>query len=128
MVKQDRNFVAWILLSLVTCGIYNLFFMYSLIKDVNVVCTGDGQETPGLLKFIGLGIITCGIYAIYWYYKLGERLQACGQRTGAHVSSDGTNLLLWIILGSVVCGIGYYVAMYMIIADMNRLAARYNNR
>ena len=42
MVQQDRSFVKWLLLSIVTCGIYSFVFMYQWIKDINTICDGDG--------------------------------------------------------------------------------------
>ena len=74
MVKEDRGLGVYILLSICTCGIYGLYFIYSMAQDSNTLCEGDGKKTPGLLSFILLTIVTCGIYAIYWEYSLGNRL------------------------------------------------------
>ncbi len=35
MVLPERNFVTYIILSIVTCGIYGIYWMYTLIKDPN---------------------------------------------------------------------------------------------
>ena len=36
MVKQDRSLLTYVLLSIVTCGIYSWIFLYELAKDVNI--------------------------------------------------------------------------------------------
>ena len=44
MIRQ-RDFWIYLLLSIVTCGIYGIYFWYKYTEDVNTVCYGDGQET-----------------------------------------------------------------------------------
>ena len=127
-IKTDRSIAAYILLSIVTCGIYGLWFFYRLVKDVNTMCTGDGESTPGLAAFILLSILTCGFYAFYWYYKVGNRLAANAPRYGLSFQENGTSVLLWCIVGYITCGIGNYVAMYFIIKNTNALATAYNAR
>ena len=125
MVKNNRSLLTYILLSIVTCGIYSWIFLYELARDVNVVCAGDGEETAGLLKLILLTIVTCGIYAYIWYYKLGNRLANNAQRYGLSFQENGTTILVWMIFGSLLCGIGPFIAMNIIIKNTNALATGY---
>ena len=125
MVKNNRSLLKYVLLTILTCGIYSYIFIYELAKDVNTICDGDGQETAGLLKLILLSIITCGIYGIVWYYKLGNRLNENAPRYGLHFSENGTSVLLWMVLGSVACGIGPFMAWHIIIKNTNALATAY---
>lgn len=127
MVKQDRSLGMYILLSLVTCGIYSWIFLYELAKDVNVLCQGDGEETPGLVKLILLSLVTCGIYAYVWYYKLGNRLCANAPRYGLTFQENGTTILMWQLFGILLCGIGPFVAWNIIIKNTNALAMQYNS-
>lgn len=48
-LKEDRSLVTYILLSLVTCGIYGYYFIYKLAEEVNIACEGDGEQTSGLV-------------------------------------------------------------------------------
>ena len=98
-LKTDRNIVTYVLLTIVTFGIYGYYFLYKLAEDVNVMCQGDGKKTPGLLEFILLSFITCGFYAFYWYYELGNRIQANAPRYGLSFQESGTTVLLWCIVG-----------------------------
>ena len=125
-LQTDRSLVTYILLSIITCGIYSYYFLYMLARDVNTVCEGDGQETPGLLPFILLSFVTCGFYALYWYYCLGNRLASNAPRYGLNFQENGTTILLWYLVGAFLCGIGPYVAMHFLIRNTNSLCAAYN--
>lgn len=125
-VNETRSLPMVILLSIVTCGIYSYYFLYSIAADANVVCDGDGKSTAGLLEFILLSLVTCGIYSWFWYYNLGNRLQANAPRYGLTFQENGTTLLMWLIFGNWLCFIGSYVALYILINNMNALAHAYN--
>lgn len=125
-VKTDRSLLMYIVLSIITCGIYSWYFIYSLARDVNVMCRDDGQKTGGLLAFILLSIITCGFYALYWEYSLGNRLASNAPRYGLNFQENGTTVLLWYLVGMFLCGIGPYVAMHILIKNSNALGVAYN--
>ena len=126
-VKTDRSLLMYIVLSLITCGIYAWYFIYSLARDVNIMCREDGQKTGGLLAFILLSIITCGFYSLYWMYCLGNRLAANAPRYGMNFQENGTTVLLWYLVGAFLCGIGPYVAMHILIKNANALGVAYNH-
>ncbi len=111
-----------------TCGIYSWYFIYCLARDVNTVCAGDGQKTNGLGMYILLSIVTCGIYPIIWMYGLGNRLAANGSRYGMNFQENGTTILLWHVVGFLLCGIGPLVAMNIVIKNTNSLCTAYNIR
>ncbi len=127
-LKTDRSLLLYILLSFVTCGIYPLYFIYRLAEDVNIVCDGDGEETPGIVALILLSIVTCGIYSWYWYYKLGNRLANNAGRYGMVFQENGTTILLWCLFGILLCGVGPYVAMYILIHNTNAICDAYNRK
>lgn len=126
-LKTDRNIIVYILLSIITCGIYGLFFLHSWIQDVNTACKGDGDDTPGLLMFYLLTIVTCGIYSYVWYYKLANRLSNNATRYGLRFTDTGGSILLWMILGSFLCGIGPLVALHKLFSNTNAICQAYNN-
>ncbi len=125
-LKTDRNLLVYILLGLITCGIYSYYFLYTMARDVNVACEGDGETTGGLVAFILLSIVTCGIYPMYWYYKLGNRLYANAGRYGLSFQENGTTVLMWLIFGSLLCGIGSFIASNIVIKNTNAICAAYN--
>lgn len=127
-LKTDRSIAMFILLNIVTCGIYGWFFIHDLANDVNTACAGDNDSTPGLLKFILLSMITCGIYSWVWYYKLGNRLAANAPRYGLVFQENGTTVLLWMMFGILLCGIGQFFGINIVIKNTNAICMAYNNR
>lgn len=125
-ITTNRGLFKYIVFSILTCGIYGFFFIYSLAKDINTMCEGDDQKTGGLLAFIILSYVTCGLYTLYWRYKIANRLQENGVRYGINFTENGTSVLLWDIVGMLLCGIGPFIAMNIIITNTNRLAKAYN--
>ena len=127
-LKTDRSLVLYILLGILTCGIYQLYVFYTIMRDVNVACDGDGRHTPGLLEFILFGILTCGIYDLYWFYSVGNRLADNAPRYGLHFQENGTTLLLWMLIGSLLCFIGSYVGIYFLLNNVNAICNAYNQQ
>ena len=125
-LETNRGLLVYILLSIVTLGIYSWFFTYSIARDVNTACDGDGQSTSGLVKFILLSLITCGIYPIIWEYSLGNRLAENSKRYGMNFQENGTTILLWHVFGMLICGIGPFIAMNILIKNTNRICDAYN--
>ena len=127
-LKTDRSLVLYILLGFLTCGIYQLYVFYTIMRDVNVACDGDGWHTPGLLEFILFGILTCGIYDLYWFYSVGNRLADNAPRYGLRFQENGTTLLLWMLIGSLLCFIGSYVGIYFLLNNVNAICNAYNQQ
>ncbi|MCQ2520145.1 MAG: DUF4234 domain-containing protein [Lachnospiraceae bacterium] len=126
VLKTDRSLIITLLLNIITCGIYSIFFCDEISKSVNVACAGDGEQTTGGLMMWLLSIVTCGIYGIVWYYKLGNRLASNSTRYGMNFQENGTTVLLWMILGSALCGIGPLIALHILIKNTNSICAAYN--
>lgn len=126
MISTNRGLFKYIIFTILTFGIYSIFFIHSLAKDVNEMCKEDNDKVGGIFAYMILTVLTCGIYPIYWEYKIANRLQANGYRYGVIFSESGTNILLWTLLGIFICGIGPFIAMNIIIKNTNRLAQAYN--
>lgn len=127
-LKTDRSLVAYILLSLITCGIYGYYFIYSVARDINIACNDDDEETGGLGMYILLSIVTCGFYAIWWEYKLGNRLQKNAPYYGLSIQENGTTIILWRLLGSLLCFVGTFVGSYILIKNVNLICDAYNRK
>lgn len=125
--KTDRSLLVYILLTIVTCGIYSLVFWYSMISDINEMLYQDGKHTHNILMLWLLSLVTCGIYPFIWYYSVGERLGEAVRLRGIPDTISGSSLLLWMLVGSFLFGIGPFVAFYQIIKATNKLAIHHNN-
>ena len=78
------------------------------------------------MQFILLSILTCGIYSWIWQYSLGNRLAANAPRYGMNFQENGTTVLLWDLFGILLCGIGPFIAMNIIIKNTNSICMAYN--
>lgn len=111
---ERRNIVVCIVLTLVTCGIYGIYWIVCLTNDVNTV-SGDVNGTSGGMVVL-LTIVTCGIYGIYWAYKQGEKLDFTKNNRGIPSSNSG---VLYLILQIFGFGIIAYALMQN---ELNKLA------
>ena len=66
-----RSIVTAIILSLVTCGIYSIYWFIMLTNEMNQA-SDKTSDTSGGVCFL-LSLVTCGIYGFYWAYKMGEK-------------------------------------------------------
>ena len=110
----QRNLALCIILSFVTCGIYGLYWLYTLTEDVNKL-TGDPNATSGGIVIL-LSLVTCGIYSWYWLYKQGERLDQIKTARGIASSNSG---VLYLVLGIVGLSIVSWALMQN---ELNNLA------
>ena len=125
-LKTDRSLIAYILLSLITCGIYGYYFIYTVARDINIACSDDDEETAGLGMFILLSIITCGIYGVYWEYKLGNRLAKNATSFGLTFQENGTTIIMWRIFGCLICFVGTFIGSHILIKNVNAICEAYN--
>ena len=101
MSPQKRSVGIVILLSILTCGIYYLYWTYSITNDVNEYLQ-DNDTSGGMVLLFS--IITCGIYSIYWYYKMGKRISYCQEKAQIRVSDDSVLLLILSIFQLHIVG------------------------
>ena len=60
-----------IILSIVTLGIYAIYWFICLTNEINKA-SGRTNDTKGGIAFL-LSLVTFGIYEYFWAYKLGEK-------------------------------------------------------
>lgn len=90
---ENRSIALSIILSIITCGIYGLFWYAFMTDDVNKV-SGEYDSTSGGLTIL-YSLLTCGLYKIYWSYKVGKQLYNAGSNCGKDISD---NSILYLIL------------------------------
>lgn len=108
-----RDIVITVVLSLVTCGIYGIYWLITMTDDANKV---SGDNTPsGVMAFI-YGLITCGIYFIYWNYKMGKKMYQAGKSHGKDIAD---NSVIYLVLSLL----GFSIINYCLIqSDLNKFA------
>ncbi len=93
-----RSVATCIILSLITCGIYSIYWFVCLTNGINQA-SGKANETSGGTAYL-LSLITCGLYGCFWAYKLGEKRDIIAKENG---SSNVLYLILFFFgLGIIV--------------------------
>lgn len=111
---QQRNIAVCIILTIVTCGIYGIYWFICLTDDTNTVYGAEG--TSGVMAFV-FSLITCGIYSLYWMYKQGEKLEDAKARKGLVPSQYMGIIYLVLAL------FGFGIISYALMQDsLNKLA------
>ena len=128
-LPTDRELMKYILLSIVTCGIYTYITMYKAGEDLNTIASKyDGKKTMNfLLAFLLLTPVTCGIYGMIWYHTFSERIGLELQRRGIQYDFGAKTFWLWNVLGSFIF-VGPYIYMHKMFEALNLLSADYNAR
>lgn len=112
-IIPKREIVVAILLTVLTCGIYGIYWFVKLTDESNAASGSDAAS--GALAIV-YTLITCGIYTIYWNYKMGQKMHEAGKRYGVEIVD---NSVLYLILSLFGLGIVNYC---LIQSDLNRLA------
>ena len=101
---RPRSIPLCIILSLITCGIYFIYWFICLTDEVGEVT--QEQDTSGIAAFL-FSLITCGIYSIYWGWKMGDKLDRARMRS--HVPPASFPILFLVLnlfgLTIVTCAI-----------------------
>ena len=124
-MKANRSLMALIFFTIITFGIYALFFWSGYARDMNIVCQGDRKHTRGIFARIVFSLLTFGIYDLVWMYGVGERISANAHRRNIHTNVTGSSVLLWHIFGALVI-VGPFIAAHKMIDGLNELCYAYN--
>lgn len=128
-LKTKRSLLKYILLGLITFGIYDLWQMSEVSTSINLIATKrDGRKTMHyLLMFFLVGWLTLGIGWFVWGHNLSDRVgnELAARRIG--YSFGAADFWLWNILGSLII-VGPFIYTHKLLTAMNMLSADYNQR
>ena len=116
---KEKNIVVSILLSLVTCGIYGLYWWCTITDDVDNISENPTKRN-GVVVIL-LSLVTCGIYSFYYWYQNGKLMEEASQRKGVNGSS---NSILYLILSIFGLSIVNYI---LVQSDINKYAVQQSN-
>lgn len=127
-LKTNRSLIAYILLGIITLGIYPIVMMSSISNDINIMASRyDGRRTMHYcLLFFLVSPITCGIGYLVWQHKICERIGSELQRRNIAYSFNSSTYWLWGFLGTFII-VGPFIFMYKMFNAMNMLAENYNH-
>ena len=124
-LKDDRNWLVVMFLTLITCGIYGIYFAWVQIRDTNIACAQDGKKTAGLIKLIILTLLTFGIYAVIWDIKLVCRWQNFAESNGEKAKYS---LIIHVLFSYVLSAAGIFaiIASFLRLSAFNQVCRLYN--
>ena len=126
-LKTNRGLLKYILLSLITFGIYGIVVMSAVSTDINTIAGRyDGKKTMHycLVYFLFSGL-TLGIVPLVWTHKISARIGSELSRRGIGYSFGAGTFWLWGILGSLIL-VGPFIYLHKLLKSMNLLAENYN--
>lgn len=120
---KERSYFIFILLGIITFGIYPIVFWTKFSNDVNKVCDGDGKKTMKFVFVWLLNFVTLGIFGLVWKVMLGQRLKSNAPRYDLKTSESGALVLMYTLLIPVF---GFMIGQAILIKNFNKLARAYN--
>lgn len=117
---KERNIALCIFLTIITLGIYGIYWFIVMTDDVVHVSSGKEYNTSGGTAFL-FNLITCGIYGIYWQYQMGKSIYSAQVDKGVNASD---NSVLYLVLGIIGFGI---ISYCLIQNELNKFAQNEQN-
>lgn len=111
---EERNVITWSILTFVTCGVWRLYWLLQIGRDIAML---RGDDRPNVVTDLLLTFVTCGFWmfviAYQWPGLLNEALEHRGQRVDRNLPA--MSLLM------AVFGFGI-VDLILIQGELNKLA------
>lgn len=101
-----------IILSLLTCGLYGLYWQY---KQMEILNAWLGRKEYDFWIWLILSIITCGLFALYYEYTMAKGINEIQENGGMRVNDDLA--LLCVVLALFGVGIASLAIQQ---ADINK--------
>ena len=126
-LRTNRGAAKFILLSMITFGIYGLICMMNVGSDLNTIAARhDGKKTMNyILVALLLTPITLGIAMFVWMHRVSARIGSELDQRGIMASFGAKQFWLWCVLGSLIL-VGPIVFYHKFFKCMNMLAEDYN--
>ncbi len=128
-LKTNKGLLKYILLSLLTFGIYGLVVMSSVSNDVNIVASRyDGKKSMHFcLLFFIIAPITLGIAYPVWFHKISNRIGNELKRRNVAYNFSCADFWLWNVIGSIIV-VGPFIYFHKLFKATNLMCADYNQK
>jgi hypothetical protein len=101
-IGEKRDPMMVVLYTLLTCGIYGIFWWYQTITEIK---NALGREDINPAMELVLAVVTCGLYGIYLYYKYPMLMLEMQDRAGRPRNDITMMSLLLAIFGLAIISI-----------------------
>jgi len=116
---ERKSIPIQIILTIFTCGFYGIYWLYCIIRDINIVSGDPNSMSPVVV--ILLSFVTCNIYFFYWVYKAGVMLDQKDAEMGKLSENRPVIYLLFSIFGLSI------VTMSLLQDTINQYADNFNS-
>ena len=126
-LKTNRGLLKFILLSIITFGIYGIAVMEDVSMDINILAgRQDGKRTMSycLVAFL-FAPLTLGIVPLVWSHRLCARIRESLERRGIDYRFGPGTFWGWGFFGTLIL-VGPFIYTHKLLKAMNQLAEHYN--
>lgn len=107
---NKRSIGMCILLSIITCGIYGIYWMYLLVKNTRSIQKNTDNCTGEMLC-----LIFVPFYSLYWWYTRGEKVRQGFAEHDYNATGSGVVYLVLAVFGLNI------ISMAIMQSDFNSL-------
>jgi hypothetical protein len=94
---EVRSPIVVLVLSLFTCGIYSIWYLFFAVPDE--INQGLGREEFSSMKELGLSIVTCGLWTFWYMWRICEALVELQKAWGVEPEMDAAIIFILALLG-----------------------------
>lgn len=128
LLKTDRSALKFILLTIVTLGIYGIIFYISLSFDIDKIASRhDSKKTPNYLFAYILAFFTVSIILCIWHCHVAERIGDELNRRDINYDFGTSTFWGWGFFGSFII-VGPFIYAFKLCKAMNLLCENYNTK
>lgn len=114
MIYQKKDFLKVILLNLITCGIYQIIFLYEYDRDIRYMLSRTQKRPMEFLLAFVLTLLTCGLFIFYWYYTVFTAQAEEARAAGVLLAVDDPVVM-------TICMIIPFFSIYLLCDNFNKL-------
>ncbi len=106
---RPRSVVSVLLLSLLTCGLYYIYWVYTTSRDIQAYLREP--DIPPVVELL-LTFFTAGLYLFYWDWKTAQQIARMQAGLGLPVRDNSLLFLVFDVLGAgPIYGLGIVVPL-----------------
>ncbi len=127
MLRTNRSLLKYLLLSIITFGIYGIVVKTHISMEIDTVASPrDHKSTLNyLLVLFVLGPLTLGIFPLIWFHNLSNRIGEELKARNLGYEFGAGSFWGWGILGSLIV-VGPFVYLHKLLKSMNLINENYN--
>lgn len=128
-LNTKRSLLKFILLGIITFGIYPIVMYSSVSEAINTVASRyDGKKTMHFcLLFFIIAPLTLGIGAIVWFHKISNRIGEECKRRGIPYKFGASDFWIWNVLLAIII-VGPFIYVHKLLKATNLICADYNEK